>query len=329
MTTVLPISAIVPTMNRSAVLSRMLDSLGQQSAQPAEIVIVDASRDRETEQLFAGAIPGLETQFVYKRAKKIGAAVQRNDAVSYTSHENVLFLDDDIVFEPDCVSRLWYALHSDKGIGGVNATIINQQYLPPGKISETLFRILHGRSEATYAGRCIGPALNLLPEDRPDLPETVPVDWLNTTCTLYRKEALPTPPFLDHFVGYSFMEDVALSLTVGKNWKLANARTARIYHDSQPAKYKDDQFAIAKMELVNRHFIMTRILGRKNLSAYLKLAVLETFGITTSLRSTTAWRALPSVLLGKASAVGSIVRSVQKKIDKSAVAEKDKQLAPN
>ena len=144
--------------------------------------------------------------------------------------------------------RLWQALQSDTALGGVNAMITNQQYGTPGRVSRTLFRLLHGKPEATYAGKCIGPALNLLPEDRPDLPEVVPVEWLNTTCTLYRWKAMPQPPFPEHFTGYSLMEDVTLSLIVGRNWKLANARTARIYHDSQPGTHKQDISARTKME---------------------------------------------------------------------------------
>jgi glycosyltransferase involved in cell wall biosynthesis len=306
----------------------MLNSLAQQLAQPAEMVVVDASQNRQTEKLFASARPGLRTKCIYRRAQAIGAAVQRNEAVSHTSYENVLFLDDDIVFEPDCISKLWAALRSDTSIGGVNATIMNQQYLSPGKVSEILFRILNGRSEASYAGRCIGPALNLLPEDRPDLPETVAVEWLNSTCTLYRKAAMPNPPFSDHFVGYSFMEDVALSLTVAEKWKLANARTARIYHDSQPGKYKDNERLMARMELVNRHYIMSRILARTHVLDYMKLALLELFGITTSLTSTRAWRGLPSVLIGKASGVAAIIRSAGESTSKSsAPTKKSKRLA--
>ncbi len=37
----LPVSAVVATRNRAAMLRRTLDSLAKQSAQPAEIIMVD------------------------------------------------------------------------------------------------------------------------------------------------------------------------------------------------------------------------------------------------------------------------------------------------
>src|SRR2546421_430614 len=244
MSFLLPVSAIVPTRNRAPVLSRMLESLAQQSAQPVEMIVVDASATDETEQLCKSPVPGLETQIVYYRAHIAGAIEQRNQAVSYASRDAILFLDDDILFEPECVVRLWEALQHDDSFGGVNAMITNQRYFPPGTISRTLFRLLHGRREESYAGKCIGPACNLLPEDRDDLPPVVEVEWLNTTCTLYRRKALPDPPFVTEQVGKQLhlpafpMEDLALSLRVRKNWKLANARTAKIFHDSQSGVHK-------------------------------------------------------------------------------------------
>jgi len=108
-------------------------------------------------------------------------------------------------------------MQSDAGIGGVNAMITNQQYHTPGRVSRIMYRLMHGKKSASYAGKCIGPASNLLPQDIDSLPEYQPVEWLNTTCTLYRKEALPQPAFHSHFTGYSLMEDVSLSLTVAKN----------------------------------------------------------------------------------------------------------------
>ncbi|WP_413171247.1 glycosyltransferase family 2 protein [Anabaena azotica] len=303
----LPISALVPTRNRSEPLRRTLESLAQQSAQPVEIIVVDASDDDSTKEICTSFIPELITKIHYYRAIKVGAATQRNQAMVYATQNTIWLLDDDILFEPECVARLWTALQSDPHIGGVNSMITNQKYLPPGLISRLLFQFLHGRYESSYAGKCIGPAMNLLPEDREDLPEIVSVEWLNTTCVLYRREALPHPLFADIFTGYSLMEDVTLSLTVGKLWKLVNARTSRIFHDSQPGDHKNDPGVLAEMDLVNRHYVMTQILGRQELQYYGKLAVLQLFGLAASLRKLQGWFDLPKVLTGKIRAITKIV----------------------
>lgn len=299
MTDLLPISAIVPTRHRAEPFRRTLQSLAKQFYQPIEMIVVDGSEDNQTEQLCKSEISELRTKVKYYRATENGAATQRNQAMSRATQQFIWLMDDDILLQPDCLFRMWTALQSDPKLGGVNATITNQRYLPPGRISGTLFQFLHGRSETSYAGKCIGPALNLLPEDREDLPDIVPVEWLNTTCTLYRREALPNPLFSSNFVGYSLMEDVTLSLTVGKQWKLANARTARIFHDSQPGDHKNNSGVLAKMELVNRHYVMTQILERKKLQDYFKLLVLQVFEIAALLQTLKGWKSLPIVLQGK------------------------------
>jgi glycosyltransferase involved in cell wall biosynthesis len=309
MTILLPISALVPTRHRPEPFARTLQSLAKQSAQPVEMIVVDGSDDRQTEKLCQQSIPGLETNIQYYRATEIGAATQRNQAMAHTTQDFIWLMDDDILLEPDCLLRLWSALNSDAEIGGANAMITNQRYLPPGRISRTLFQLLHGKIEGTYAGKCIGPALNLLPEDREDLPEVVLVEWLNTTCTLYRRAALPQPLFPSNFVGYSLMEDVTLSLIVGKQWKLANARTARILHDSQPGDHKNNPGILAKMELVNRHYVMTQILNRRRFQDYVKLASLQLFEIAALLQTLKGWRSLPMVVIGKISAVVQIMKA--------------------
>jgi glycosyltransferase involved in cell wall biosynthesis len=306
---ILPVTAIVPTLNRRDPLRRMLESLARQSVQPLEMIVVDASSSNETKELCASQIPGLLTKIVYQQATVTGAATQRNQAAGRASQEFWLFLDDDVILEEGCLKYLWEVLTSDQELGGVNAMITNQRYFPPGLVSRTVFHLLNGNKQDSYAGKCIGPALNLLPEDREDLPSCVQVEWLNTGCTLYRREALPQPLFSAHFKGYSLMEDVALSLTVGRKWKLANARSARIFHDSQPGAHKVGAASIARMELVNRHYVMTRVLGRRRVSDYLKLALFQTFGVMSSLTNLAAWSTLPPVLLGKASAIRDIISS--------------------
>lgn len=304
---ILPCSALVPTRNRCQALSRTLHSLAQQSVQPVEMVVIDGSTNDDTYALCRSKIPGLATQIRHYQATEVGAAAQRNQAANQASQEIIWLLDDDILLEPECLARLWAALQHDPCLGGVNAMITNQRYLPPGQVSRLLFRFLNGGTASSYAGKCIGPALNLLPEDHPDLPEIVPVEWLNTTCTLYRREALPQPLFPALFTGYSLMEDVTLSLTVGKTWQLANVRTARIFHDSQPGDHKSNPATLAKMELVNRHYVMTKILGRTHWSDYLKLTVFQLFSIASYPVFTRDWRSLGAVILGKLAATHEIL----------------------
>ena len=212
---------------------------------------------------------------IWQKALTLGAAAQRNQGVASSTQRFIWFFDDDILFEPLCVERLWHAIEGDPRLGGVNAMITNQRYQAPGCLSRCIFTTLHGSDESTFAGRVIGPAINFLPEDRGDLPDVVLTEWLNTTCTIYRREALPSPAFDSVFTGYSLMEDLTLSLRVAKTWQLANARTARIFHDSQPAAHKADTRKLAEMGLVNRYYVMTKILERRGLSNHIQLFLWE------------------------------------------------------
>jgi GT2 family glycosyltransferase len=276
---ILPLSGVVATRSRASSLEKMLGSLWAQEVLPCEILIVDASVDSATRDLIAREaerVPcGVAIRHLHSSGN--GSAAQRNEGVRASSQAVVGFMDDDIVLEPDCIERLWAALHSANDVGGANAMITNQKYHEPGAASRLVYRLIGGGPGPEYAGRIFGPAVNLLPADREGMPEVVPVGWLNTTCTLYRRAALPDPPFASFFTGYSMMEDAALSLVVARKWKLVNARTARILHDTQPGKHKDDAAQVARMAVVNRDFVARRILGKKGIGYWSSLAVWAVF----------------------------------------------------
>src|SRR5579864_4510883 len=170
----LPVSVVIPTRDRTAALRRTLENLAEQSFQPAEVRIVDASSDGGTRLLCEESIPKLQSALSWWRAEATGAASQRNQGIRAASQATIGFMDDDILLEPDCFKRLWRALNSDDRIGGVSAMITNQRYQTPGRTSRFVFRLMDGHAEPSYAGRILGPAVNLLPEDRDDLPEVVP-----------------------------------------------------------------------------------------------------------------------------------------------------------
>src|ERR1700680_4942162 len=107
----LPVAAVIPTRDRTAALRRTLESLAQQSAQPAEVIIVDASEDSSTRAVCVEqTIPDLHSVVSWCRADVPGAAAQRNQGVRASSQSVMGFMDDDILFEPFCFTRLWSAL---------------------------------------------------------------------------------------------------------------------------------------------------------------------------------------------------------------------------
>jgi len=93
-----------------------------------------------------------------------------------------------------------------------------------------------------------------------------------------------------------------LSLIVVRSWKLVNARTARIYHDSQPGIHKLDPELLAEMQMVNRHYVMTKIPGRHRVSDYIKLMLFETFSVASLLQTSSGRLSFISALRGKSKA---------------------------
>lgn len=276
------LTAIIATANRPDILKRTLESIANQSVQPSEILIIDGSTDNCTKEISNLFYINLDSRILHYTAIDIGAAIQREQGMRHNKSNFILFLDDDIILFEECLKTMFERINSDERVGGINAMIVNQKYLKPSLLSKTLFRFMHGKKENSYAGKCIGPALNLLPEDKTELPDFVEVEWLNSTCTLYRKEALPSPVFDSFFYGYSIMEDLTLSLKVGKNWKLLNSRNSKIFHDSQQGSHKNNLRELSKMALVNRHYVMVTILKRIRFYDFIKLYLLELILLITS-----------------------------------------------
>ena len=300
---IIPVSIIIPTANRHLVLKKTLYSIREQTIQPEEIIIIDAS-DGETTKEICTIFSATTNKLTYIEAKEKGAAKQRMQGIRRSGLPFIFFMDDDIILEQGCIGKIWDCLHDHPEAAAANAMITNQQYYNPGKATKFMYRLMSGQKLNSYAGKCIGPAWNLLPQDAGALVNET--EWLNTTCTLFRRESLPEPVFPEHFNGYSLMEDLALSLTVARTWKLYNVREAKIFHDSQPGIHKNSAFKTSKMELMNRHFIMVKILKRSGFKYEVKLALFELWGIIPLLRSVGGIKKLLPVLGGKFAASVSL-----------------------
>lgn len=117
------VSVIIPTKNRTQDLEETLDCLASQTRRPDEIVIVDQS-----------ATPSIDPakysiRINYIHAPHVsGAAVARNVAMDRATGDIWLFLDDDVILDPDYVEQILKAYSPT--IAGVSGIITN--YSVPG-----------------------------------------------------------------------------------------------------------------------------------------------------------------------------------------------------
>ena len=304
---VVPIWAVIPTAGRVGRLLATIRSVLAQDVLPTRILVVDGGDSL----LELGDLINLSercgVELMVEEAVCRGAGAQRNQGVAAAGGEFIWFLDDDIDLEPGCLAAMWNAMEADDNLGGCNAAITNQNYHPPGRGMRSLLALIGCPATGSLAGKCCGPALNFLPAlEQDDLPRRT--DWLNTTCTLYRREALPSPPFLPFFQGYSLMEDLALSLEVGKQWTLANCPGARIFHDSQPADYKSQPVRRQAMEVANRWFVLANVMKRGNALSVLRLLGYQGTGLLGLLIKPGKWVAVPGWIAGTFVGLSRIIR---------------------
>ena len=116
---------------------------------------------------------------------------------------------------------------------------------------------------------------------------------------------MPDPVFDRHFEGYSLMEDLVLSLRVGQKARLYNVRTARIFHDTQPGVQKNNVQAMAEMDLVNRYYVMRKVLMLKGIIPYTKLIIHQLYYAVATRNIFN-----PSFLKGKFSGTKKILKRI-------------------
>jgi glycosyltransferase involved in cell wall biosynthesis len=264
------ISAVIPTCKKQWDEGMTFRSLPNLSRKPDEILVVMDAKEEKTEEHFLAGIP---VRVIHTHQR--GAAAKRNLGVRESGGKAILFVDDDVEFRPCTLAALEKTLESDLRISGVGAFIENQVFQEPGLYSRTVYQLAGGWGIRDFAGRCFGPLINLYP--RPWAGDVIfqESEWLNSTCTLYRREALPQPVFEAWFTGYSFMEDLALSRKVRKKWKIGMARDARVVHHTRPAPYKQDVARLQQMGLENKHYILQEVEDWPTAKAALALTWLE------------------------------------------------------
>lgn len=280
-------SLIVCTYQRAEALNRLLASVAIQTTYPDEILIIDGSKDLETQQSISSqTIRNLK--YFKVEEKDRGLTRQRNFGIEKLNPKSEItcFLDDDVVLEPDYFEQILQTFHEKPNAVGVGGYIINEvawefdQNEPRAgwfgfdgyqrkEGSRFRLRTLFGLQPDAAPGFMPdfghGRSISFLPPSG----KTCPVEQLMGGVAAYRKTLFEKLSFSSYFEGYGLYEDADFSLRASKLGSLWINTRAQLSHYHDPSG-RPDLYKYGKMVIRNGWYVWRVKYPNPNLKARFK-----------------------------------------------------------
>jgi len=217
-------------------VAELLQNLSHQRLLPSEVVLVDGAPVNETatEEIVKSVAPTLPFPCHYMRHER-GTAIQRNAGIDKASGQLIALIDDDIRLEPNFLAAMATVFENNKTAGGVVGYRTNQHFGPAQAQRWRWYRRL--KLLTTYepgkydyqSGYPINANL------QPPFSGTRPVDFMTTSCAMWRREVFESGLRFDPFFrDFGVLEDAHFSLRAARKWQLFQCGDAHCQHLHSP-----------------------------------------------------------------------------------------------
>ncbi|MCR4819788.1 MAG: glycosyltransferase [Elusimicrobiales bacterium] len=270
---VLPISVIIPTLNRPASLAATIKSYIAARHIPSEIIVVDQSVNEEDRLAIRKTVESCSSvtecgnvKGLYIRLDKPSTTVSRNIGAEAASNDIILYSDDDIEVQNDTVLQI-YSLMSKPEYAMVQGNIMipgNIMHRKKMKLSTLLFVCLSGKAVFWKLGKGhVSPGMFAWAPRIKD--EDVETDWGMGASVSVRKSmaARWNIKWDEKMSGYAYSEDLdytALYCHSARREKLrcVISHKARLYHLCSreyriPTKQMAARIVINRLYLFYKH----------------------------------------------------------------------------
>lgn len=146
------LDVLIPTCERPAALAVTLTSLAAQTHRDFRVFISDQSHAcdpaaaREVQAVLRVLGAHGNAPLLLRHLPRRGMAEQRQFLLDQATAPYVLFLDDDLILEPDVVERMYAAIRED-GCGFVGCAVIGLSYIDDVRPEEQAIEFWEGRVE--------------------------------------------------------------------------------------------------------------------------------------------------------------------------------------
>lgn len=251
---VLPISVLIPTMNRPETLKRTLDTYTQADRIPSQIVVVDQSQDTETAkeiEKIVKSFEGIDTVYVYQETPSLTAA--RNNALKYAKEEIIVCSDDDVDVYKDTLYNV-YRVMSDESVSMI-AGLDDRGGGKNGSIGYLL-------GTRSFKKRRIGHVtLSMLGRFPDEVKGQVDTEWAMGFFFSVKKSLIMkwNLRWDENLTSYAFSEDLDFSYAYFKNSRKENLRcvfdeTVHVNH-MVSREYRVPSKKSTFMYVINRYYL--------------------------------------------------------------------------
>ena len=280
-------SLIICTYQRPIAILSLLNSVRKQTLYPNQIIVVDGSKQPDTQHLsLASTFRNLE--YFKVNDKDRGLTKQRNYGISKLVMETevVCFLDDDVVLDKKYFVEIINTFQVRNDVVGVGGVAVNENLWKPSDRIESTDKVyvLDGFERNESQRFYLRNKLNL---QSPDLPGIMPsfshgrtygypltgniyeVDLLIGMAMSFQRRVIDAEKFSLYFDGYGLYEDADYSLRALQYGKNVICTSAKLTHNHDPAG-RPNSFKYGKMVLRNGWYVWRIKFPKPNLKSRLK-----------------------------------------------------------
>ena len=251
---VLPISDLIPTMNRPETLKATLDSFFNGDVLPAQVVVVDQSNDenaKKTKNVCDKYSDKAQIKYVYQ--ERPSSTEARNNAYNYASGEIIVFSDDDVLVYKNTLKNVVSVMQRNEVamIAGID---------DKSSASSTNIGYLLGTN--SYKNRKIGHVtLSMLGRYPDNIKGEIETQWAMGYFFVVRKSLLDkwNIRWDENLTSYAYAEDLDFSFSYYKKAKSENLKCVineqvRVKH-CVSKEYRTPSTKTTYIYVVNRYYL--------------------------------------------------------------------------
>ena len=245
----LNLTIVIPTRNRIDLLTKTLVSLKKNNFFFREIIIVDSS-DKERKK----KLKELKIFFNFKIINsKPGISKQRNKGLRNVKKNSkyVMFLDDDIVFEKNAITKMYNFLQSNPNYTGIGFNLIIKNI---NRYTESIKKFKFIKYLGIYDNKSGKVTPSGWQTKAINLKKNEYVDWLPTQAVIYSYQKIKYKKFDTEYGLYSYLEDLDFSYDLKNKGLIINSK-AKYSSDND---VKRNPFFFGLKEIVNRHYFVKK-----------------------------------------------------------------------